>query len=283
VRLLAYVPFGQALGLLWGFVILAVLVVRIRVMMQASLLEAAVEDAVRTDGLRSKRATVDDELLPRVREPPARQLQLLHGVRHLRPVQQPPGAAGHERTRGTRGSHGSHGGRRRMTEQPPQDPAAQPRPSRPVQPAYAPAPPPQTGVRAGARSGGPARLRLPAGRDPGRSRAHGAGRVGRVLLVEPRQDDRADRGRVVAVGALGGIGAAIFGGDDEDAFTDTTTGGTVEPGEEVTPEPDGGILSPSPIGSATPEPSDGPSRRPARSPRPSRPTRRPRPWTRSRA
>ena len=44
---------------------------------------------------------------------------------------------------------------------------------------------------------------------------------------------------------------------DEEAFTDTTTGGTVEPGEEVTPEPDGGILSPSPIGSATPEPSDG--------------------------
>jgi hypothetical protein len=64
VRLLAYVPFGQALGLLWGFVILAVLVVRIRVMMQASLLEAAVEDAVRTDGLRSKRATVDDSYCP---------------------------------------------------------------------------------------------------------------------------------------------------------------------------------------------------------------------------
>ena len=43
---------------------LAVLVVRIRVMMQASLLEAAVEDAVRTDGQRSKRATVDDSYCP---------------------------------------------------------------------------------------------------------------------------------------------------------------------------------------------------------------------------
>jgi hypothetical protein len=47
VRLLAYLPFGQALGLLWGFVILAVLVIRIRVMMQAALLEAAVEDAAK--------------------------------------------------------------------------------------------------------------------------------------------------------------------------------------------------------------------------------------------
>jgi hypothetical protein len=64
VRLLSYVPFGQALGLLWGFVILAVLVVRIRVMMQAALLEAAVEDAVRTDGLHSKRATTVDSFCP---------------------------------------------------------------------------------------------------------------------------------------------------------------------------------------------------------------------------
>jgi len=64
VRLLSYVPFGQALGLLWGFVILAVLVIRIRVMMHAALLEAAVEDAVRTDGERSKRATVDDSYCP---------------------------------------------------------------------------------------------------------------------------------------------------------------------------------------------------------------------------
>ncbi len=64
VRLLSYVPFGQALGLLWGFVILAVLVIRIRTTMQAALLEAAVEDAVRTDGLASKRATVSDTFCP---------------------------------------------------------------------------------------------------------------------------------------------------------------------------------------------------------------------------
>jgi RsiW-degrading membrane proteinase PrsW (M82 family) len=64
VRLLSYVPFGQALGLLWGFLILTALVVRIRVMMQAALLEAAVEDAVRTDGKRSRRATVDESVCP---------------------------------------------------------------------------------------------------------------------------------------------------------------------------------------------------------------------------
>ncbi len=49
VRLLAYLPFGQALGLIWGFVILGVLVIRIRVMMQAALLEAAIEDAAKAD------------------------------------------------------------------------------------------------------------------------------------------------------------------------------------------------------------------------------------------
>lgn len=47
VRLTAYLPFGQVLGLLWGFVVLAVLVIRIRVMMQAALLEAAIEDAAK--------------------------------------------------------------------------------------------------------------------------------------------------------------------------------------------------------------------------------------------
>ncbi len=64
VRLLSYAPFGQALGLVWGFLILAVLVIRIRVTMQAALLEAAVEDAVRTDGLQSKRATSVDAHCP---------------------------------------------------------------------------------------------------------------------------------------------------------------------------------------------------------------------------
>lgn len=49
VRLTSYLPFGQALGLVWGFVILGVLVIRIRVMMQAALLEAAVEAAAKSD------------------------------------------------------------------------------------------------------------------------------------------------------------------------------------------------------------------------------------------
>lgn len=64
VRLLSYVPFGQALGLLWGFVILAVLVIRIRTTMQAALLEAAVQDAVRQDGVTSKRATAVESFCP---------------------------------------------------------------------------------------------------------------------------------------------------------------------------------------------------------------------------
>jgi hypothetical protein len=64
VRLLSYVPFGQALGLLWGFVILAILVLRVRTTMQAALLEAAVEDAVRQDGLTSKRASAVESFCP---------------------------------------------------------------------------------------------------------------------------------------------------------------------------------------------------------------------------
>jgi hypothetical protein len=63
-RLLSYVPFGQALGLLWGFVILTILVLRIRTTLQAALLEAAVEDAVNQDGERSKRATAVDSYCP---------------------------------------------------------------------------------------------------------------------------------------------------------------------------------------------------------------------------
>lgn len=47
VQLLARAPFGAALGLLWGLLILAVLVVRVRVMLHDALLEAAVEDAAR--------------------------------------------------------------------------------------------------------------------------------------------------------------------------------------------------------------------------------------------
>ncbi|MBI4261334.1 MAG: zinc ribbon domain-containing protein [Actinobacteria bacterium] len=57
VRLLAGAPFGQALALLWGAVIAAVLVVRARVVLQAALLEAAVEDAARN--ARPRWATTD--------------------------------------------------------------------------------------------------------------------------------------------------------------------------------------------------------------------------------
>lgn len=45
VQLLAYAPYGNLLGLILGLVILAFLIVRIRVVMQAALLEAALEDA----------------------------------------------------------------------------------------------------------------------------------------------------------------------------------------------------------------------------------------------
>ena len=44
VRLLAYLEFGSALGLVWGLVVLAVLVARLRSYLQTALLEAAVED-----------------------------------------------------------------------------------------------------------------------------------------------------------------------------------------------------------------------------------------------
>lgn len=57
VRLLAYLPFGNALGLIWGFAILAALVVKIRMMLQVALLEAAVEAAAAGDGSTDKRST----------------------------------------------------------------------------------------------------------------------------------------------------------------------------------------------------------------------------------
>ena len=64
VRLMAYLPFGKALGLIWGFVILAVLVVKIRMMLQAALLEAAVEAAAKGDGSDDKRSTFDETYCP---------------------------------------------------------------------------------------------------------------------------------------------------------------------------------------------------------------------------
>jgi hypothetical protein len=62
VRLMTYLPFGNGLGLLWGFVILAFLVIRIRQMLQAALLEAAVEAAVKGEG--STRSVVTESYCP---------------------------------------------------------------------------------------------------------------------------------------------------------------------------------------------------------------------------
>lgn len=62
VRLTAYLPAGQMLGLLWGLLVLGVLVIRIRVMLQAALLEAAVEAAAKSDP--SKRETFVETFCP---------------------------------------------------------------------------------------------------------------------------------------------------------------------------------------------------------------------------
>lgn len=62
VRLLSYLPFGEALGLLWGIVIAAVLLLRIRAYLQEAVLEAAVEDAA--DGRRAKSATTETAWCP---------------------------------------------------------------------------------------------------------------------------------------------------------------------------------------------------------------------------
>ena len=130
VRLLSYVPFGQALGLLWGFVILAVLVLRIRTTMQAALLEAAVEDAVRQDGGTSKRATAVETYCPECENQLLGRLELLHGLRHVRAHHQPPGPANDELADRGRCAHDDH-----ASEPPEQQPDQQSGP-----PAYAPAP-----------------------------------------------------------------------------------------------------------------------------------------------
>ena len=64
VRLLAYLPFGNALGLLWGLLILAALVLKIRMMLQTALLEAAVEAAAKGDGSADKRSTFVESYCP---------------------------------------------------------------------------------------------------------------------------------------------------------------------------------------------------------------------------
>ena len=64
VRLMAYLPFGNALGLIWGFMILAALVIKIRMMLQVALLEAAVEAAAKGDGSEDKRSTFVETFCP---------------------------------------------------------------------------------------------------------------------------------------------------------------------------------------------------------------------------
>ena len=64
VRLMAYLPFGNALGLVWGFLVLAALVIKIRMMLQVALLEAAVEAAAKGDGADDKRSTFVETFCP---------------------------------------------------------------------------------------------------------------------------------------------------------------------------------------------------------------------------
>ena len=207
-------------------------------MMQASLLEAAVEDVVRTDGLRSKRATVDDCYCPECENLllDNSNFCMVCGTSVRSSSQARRAMNEPRRSRAPR----LRRRRRRMTEQPrtaaqpPVQPAGQP----PVQPAYAPRRRSNRRTRRCLRSSGPAATATRRA-GPGRSCADGAGRVGRVLLVEPRQDDRADRGRVVAIGASA---ASVRRSSAATTRTPSPTrprGGT-EPGEEVTPEPDGG-------------------------------------------
>jgi hypothetical protein len=158
-----------------------------------------------------------------------------------------------------------------MTEQPPQQPQQPAAGQPPVDPAAAPVPaqqpvpaPPAPGVPAAQPAYAPAQpASAPAATQPGYGYPQGGAPVPPAGPGTPGGFFSSSRGRtiglivagVVAVGALGGIGAVVFGGDDDNLPTSGGSGGVIEPGEEVTP--DGGILSPSPIGTAAPEPSDG--------------------------
>jgi hypothetical protein len=64
VRVMAYLPYGNVLGLIWGFAILAALVVKIRMMLQVALLEAAVEAAALGDGSDDRRSTFVETFCP---------------------------------------------------------------------------------------------------------------------------------------------------------------------------------------------------------------------------
>jgi hypothetical protein len=113
---------------------------------------------------------------------------------------------------------------------PPEPPADPTPPVEPTTPAYAPA--------------APAPAYAPAGpTQPGGNFKSSRGTTIGLIVAG-----------VVAVGALGGLGAVLFGGDDGDDLTSPgTTGG--QPSAEVSPSTDGGgILDPTPVGSATPEP-----------------------------
>ena len=107
-------------------------------------------------------------------------------------------------------------------------------PEQPQQPAYSPAPPapPAYAPAAPSRPG-----------TPGGNFRSGRGKTIGLIVAG-----------VVAVGALGGLGAVVFGGDESEDLSSASTGGRGEPGEDVSPSSEGGILNPTPLGSATPEP-----------------------------
>jgi len=134
--------------------------------------------------------------------------------------------------------------------------ATQAPPAAPAQPAYAPAAPaPQPGY--GYPQGGAPTGPLPPGATPGGNFKSSRGKTIGLIVAG-----------VVAVGAIGGIGAAVLGGDDAEAFSSSTStegAGTTEPDEDVLPS-GGGILDPTPIGSATPEPGASDSAEPTEEP-----------------
>jgi hypothetical protein len=127
----------------------------------------------------------------------------------------------------------------------PQLPAQQPAysPAPPAPPAYTPAAPSRPGT-------------------PGGNFRSGRGKTIGLIVAG-----------VVAVGALGALGAVVLGGDESDDLSSASTGGGGQPGEEVSPSGDGGILNPTPLGSATPEPST--SEAPTPSTEPTEPTEEP--------
>ena len=67
VRLLGFLPFGQALGLLWGVVVAGFLILRVRAFLQSALLEAALEDAA--NDRRPKGATTGGGFCPECEMP----------------------------------------------------------------------------------------------------------------------------------------------------------------------------------------------------------------------